>query len=82
MSYIVAESMKFMLIKNIGKMYYATAHYDVIYYTYHRRKGHFEENVYSYRVMNDVITCIDIIHFPVIFIKHKFQIFSYNIRYK
>ena len=32
--------MKLMLINNIGKMYCVTAHYDVICYIYHRRKGH------------------------------------------
>ena len=63
-------------------MYYVTAHYNVIHYIYHRRKGHFEENVDSYKVINDVIICIDMMHFPIIFIKHKFQLFSYNIRYK
>ena len=30
-------------------MYYVTAHYDVIYYIYHRRKCHFEEIVDSYK---------------------------------
>ena len=30
--------------------------------------------------MNDVLICIDIIHFPVIFLKHKFQLFSYNLK--
>ena len=49
-------------------MYYVTAHYDVIYYISHRRKDHFEDNVDSYKVINDVIICIAIIHFPVIFI--------------
>ena len=53
-------------------MCYVTAHYDVIYYVHHRTKGRFEENVDSYNVINDVIICIHIIHFPVIFIKHKF----------
>ena len=28
-------------------MYYVTAHYDVIYYIYHRRKRHFEDIVDS-----------------------------------
>ena len=63
-------------------MYYVTAHYDVIHDIYHRRKGNLKENVDSYKVINDVIICIDIMHFPVIFIKHKFQLFSYNTRYK
>ena len=63
-------------------MYHVTAHYDVTYYIYRRRKSHFEENVDSYKVINDVIIYIDIIHFPLIFIKHKFQLLSYNIRYK
>ena len=69
--------------KNNGKVYYVTAHYDVIYYIhiYHRSKRHFEEIVDSDKVINDVIICIDIIHFPVIFSKHKFQLFIYNLRY-
>ena len=50
-------------------MFYVTAHYDVIYYIYHRKKRHFEETVDSYKVINDVIICIDIIHFPVSFFK-------------
>ena len=62
-------------IKNNGKMYYVTAPYDVIYNIhtciYHRRKRHFEEIVDSYKVINDVI-----IHFPVIFLKHKFHSFQ------
>ena len=29
-------------------MYYITAHYDVIYYLYHRRKRHFDEIVDSF----------------------------------
>ena len=63
-------------------MYHVTAHYDVINYIYHRRKSHYEENVDGYKVINDVIICIDIIHFPLIFIKYKFQLLSYNLRYK
>ena len=54
-------------------MYYVTADYDVIYYIYRRRKCHFEEIVDSI-VINDVIICIDIIHYTVIFFKHKFQL--------
>ena len=50
-------------------MYYFTAHYDVIYYIYHRRKRHFEKIVDSYKNINDVIICIDIVKFPVIFFK-------------
>ena len=71
--------MKFMLRKNNGKMYYVTTHYDVIYYIYHRRQRHFEDNVDSYKFINDVIICIDIIYFPVIFLTHTCQLFSYNI---
>ena len=63
-------------------MYYFPAHYDVIYYIYHRRKRHFEKIVDSYEKMKDVIICIDIIKIPFIFLKLNFQIFSYNIRYK
>ena len=62
-------------------MYYVTAYYDISYYIYHRRKGHFEENVDSYKAINEVIICIDIMHFSFIFIKHTFQLLSYNIRY-
>ena len=51
---------------NNGKMYYVTAHHNVIYYIYHRRKDHFEEIVDSYKNINDVIICTDIINFPVI----------------
>ena len=36
----------------------------------------------SILLINDVIICIDMIHFLVIFLKHKFHLFSYNIRYK
>ena len=36
----------------------------------------------SYQVINDVIIWIDIIHFPVIVLEQKCQLFSYNIRYK
>ena len=61
-----------MLEINNGKLFYVTAHYDVINYIYQRRKLHFEVIVNSYKVINDVIICIDIIHFPVIFSKHKF----------
>ena len=32
-------------------MYYATAHYDVINYTLHRRKPHFKDTVDSYKVI-------------------------------
>ena len=53
-------------------MFYVTAHYDVIYYIYQRRKRHFEVIVDSYKVLNDVIIGIDIIQFSVIFLKHKF----------
>ena len=53
-------------------MFYVTAHYDVIYYIYQRRKRHFEVIVDSYKAINDVIICIDIIDFPVILLKHKF----------
>ena len=47
--------MKFMLRKNNVKIYYVTAHYDVIYYilVYHRRKFHFKEIVDSYKVINE-----------------------------
>ena len=45
------------------------AHYDDIYYLSHIIKCHFEDIVDSYKVMYDVIICIDIIHFPVIFKK-------------
>ena len=47
--------MKFMLRKNNGKIYYVTAHYDVIYYilVYHRKKCHFKEIVDSYKVINE-----------------------------
>ena len=48
-------------------MYFVSEDYDVIYYTYHRRKRHFEEIVDSNKAINDVIICIDIIHFPVNF---------------
>ena len=44
-------------------MFYFTTHYDVIYYIYQRRKRHFEVIVGSYKVINDVIICIDIIHY-------------------
>ena len=44
-----------------------TAHYDVINYIYHRRKRHFEVIVDSYKVINDVIICINNLYFPVIF---------------
>ena len=57
---------------NNGKMFYVTAYYDVIYYIYKRRKRHFEVIVDSYKVINDVMICIDIINFPVIFLKHTF----------
>ena len=53
-----------------------------IIYISHRSKRHYEEIVDSYKVNNDVIICIGIIHFPVIFSKHKFQLFSYNTRYQ
>ena len=73
--------MKFMLRKkNNGKIYCVTAHYEVIYYIYHKRKRHIAEIIDSCKVINDVIICIDTIHFLVIFLKHKFQLFSYNIR--
>ena len=62
-------------------MYNVTALYDVIYYIYHRRKRHFAEIVDSYNNINDVIISIDIINFSTILSKHKFQLFSYNIRY-
>ena len=55
-------------------MYYATAHYDVINYTLHRRKRHFKDTVDSYKVINDVIIRIKIIYFPVIF----FNYFNFN----
>ena len=29
-------------------MYYVAAHYDVIYYIYHKRKRHFEEIIDSF----------------------------------
>ena len=32
-------------------MYYATAHYDVIKYIYHRRKCYFKDIVDSYKVI-------------------------------
>ena len=51
-------------------MIYVTAHYDVIDYIYLRRTCHFEVIVDSYKVINDVLVCIDIIHFPVIFFKN------------
>ena len=63
-------------------MYYVTAHYDVIYYIYHRRKRHFVEIVDIYNNINEVIICIGIINFRLFFLKHKFHLFSYNIRYK
>ena len=46
---------------------------------YHRRKCHFEEIVDSHKNINDVIMYIDIMDFPVIFSKHKLQLFSFNI---
>ena len=49
---------------------------------YNIEESHFEDVVDSYEVINDVIICIYIIHFPVIFLKHKFQLFSYDVRYK
>ena len=55
-----------MLRNNNGKIFYVTTYYDVIYYIYQRKKRHFEVIVDSYKV----IICIDIIHFPVIFLKH------------
>ena len=41
--------------KNNRKIYYVTAHYDVIYYIliYHRRKFLFKEIVDSYKVINE-----------------------------
>ena len=48
-------------------MYYVTAHCDVIDYIYHNRKRHFEEIVLSYKNINDVIICDDLIKFPTIF---------------
>ena len=74
--------MKFMFRKNNGKMINVTAQYDVIYYMYHRRKHHFEEIIDNYKMINAIIIRIVLIHFPVIFLKHKFQLFSYNLRYK
>ena len=53
-------------------MFYVTTHYDVINSMYQRRKRHFEVIEDSYIVINDVIICIAIIHFPVIFLKHEF----------
>ena len=63
-------------------MYHVTAHYDVIYYTLQKRKRHFENIVDSYKIINDVIIWIGIIHVPVIFLKDKFELFSFEIRYK
>ena len=63
-------------------MNYVTAHYDAIYFKYHIRQRHFEETEDSYIVINGVIICIDIIYFPFIYLQHKFQSFSYNIRHK
>ena len=59
-----------MLRNNNGKMYYVSAHYDVIYYIHHRRKRHFEDIGDNYKVINDVITCNDIVLFSVICLKH------------
>ena len=41
--------------KNNGKIYYVTAHYDVIYYilVYHRRKCNIKEIEDSYKVINE-----------------------------
>ena len=55
--------MKLMLRKKITGKCIMFLH---IYNIYHRRKRHFEEIVDSYKVIDDVIICIDIIHLPVI----------------
>ena len=34
---------------------------------YIRRKRHFEDILDSYKVINDITICTDIIHYPVIF---------------
>ena len=48
------------------------------------RKRHLEEVVDSFDVINDVIICIDIIRFPVIYSNINFNIFrksfGYNLR--
>ena len=49
-------------------MFYVSTHYDVIYYIYQRKKRHFVAIVDNYKVINDVIICIDIIViFPLFF---------------
>ena len=63
-------------------MYYVTAHYDVTYHIYYRRKRNFAKIVDIYNNINEVIICIDIMNFPAILFKHEFELFSYSIRHK
>ena len=46
-----------MFRKNYGKMFYITAHNDVIDYIYYGRKCDFEEIVDNYKIINDVMIC-------------------------
>ena len=65
-----------MFKKNSGKMYNLNAYYDVIDDNYLQlpQNRAFSSLIY---IINDVIMCSDVKHFPVCFFsKHKFRLFS------
>ena len=63
-------------------MYYVNAYYDVIddfIAIYNPLEMALSYNIY---VINDVIMCSYIIHFPVIYFSTQFNLVSYNLRHK